>query len=319
MKPDINEKAKAYGTDTIISSYRPQSLEEYFRTTTRFGLGWDSAWIYCSVTSANGQKYAFMRGYEKTSSSVFMSSRLLEDTSAVSPRLYKRLYMGPTFFDRVPGEEKARVTSYPSKHNFQIEIAPGKFHHVEENGKIDFLFETLGPACRFLIPGAKIKEDLYYTSELCRVKGKVEGEEVIGFGGLDQAWLPHGIGWAQSKCYLYFEEYWLVWANRYADGSVDYGIAGYGPGDWSLGYYVKDGQSSMSTDNDFTMEYAAEGYPSKAEFRLGPNKFKWSCDCRLNEVKGHVLHVNGRMANTAKKEQPVDGFSWIEFRPHGVF
>ncbi len=319
MKRNLDETAKAYGTDTIISSFTPQSIEEYSRTTTRFGLGWDSAWIYCSLTSAGGQKYALMRGYEKTSSSLFMTNRLLEDTRGVSPRMYKSLYIGPSFFDQVPGQKTLRVKSYPSKHNFQIDLEAGRFHHQEENGNIDLFFESLGPACRFLIPGARIKEDLYYTSELCSVKGKVEGEEVTGFGGLDQAWLPHGIGWAQSKCYLYFEEYWLVWANLYADGSVDYGIAGYGPGGWSLGYYVRDGRPYPSNDNSYKMEYADEGYPLKAEFKLGSNEFKWSCNCRLNEVKGHVLHVNGQMMNTAVKEKPVDGFSWIEFRPHGAF
>jgi hypothetical protein len=212
-----------------------------------------------------------------------------------------------------------QVKSYPSKHNFEINIEVNRFQWQEENGEVDLYFEALGPACRFLGPGGKINEELYYTSELCSVSGKVLGEEVSGFGGLDQSWLPHGIAWSQSKTYLYFESYWFTWANRYADGSTDYGIAGHGPGDWNLAFYVKDGQSYVSGDNEFKTKYAEEGYPLEVDIRLGSQRFKWTCDCRLNEIKGHVLWVNGQMINTSEKNLPIKSYSTFEFRPHGEF
>ena len=319
MKKDIDEIARAHGAETIITPFTPNAIDEYFRTTVRFGLGWDSAWIYTSVKTAAGQRYALCRGYEKASSSLFMSSKLLEDTRSVSPRLYKRLYIGPSTFDKVPDKEMIRIKSFPSKHNFQIDLEVNHFHWQEENGEVDLFFEALGPACRILSPGGRIKEDGYYTSELCTVTGTVLGEAVTGFGGLDQSWLPHGIAWGQCKTYLYLESYWFVWANRYADGSTDYGIAGHGPGNWSLAFYVKDGQPHVSNDNEFQIKYAEEGFPLEVDCRMGSRRFKWTCDCRLNEVKGHVLWINGQMINREIEDLPVESYSTFEYRPFGDF
>jgi hypothetical protein len=52
---------------------------------------------------------------------------------------------------------------------------------------------------------------------------------------------------------------------------------------------------------------------------MGSKKFKWTCDCRLNEIKGFVLWVSGQMVNLEEKELPVESFSQFEFRPHGQF
>ena len=319
MKKDIDEIAKAHGTETIVTSFTPKSIEDYFRTTTRFGLGWDSAWVYAIVKTSGGQRYAFCRGYEKASSNLFYSCKLLGDTRSVSPRLHKRLYIGPGTFEKIPDKEMARVQSYPSKHNFQIDLEVNRFHWQEENGEVDLHFEALGPACRFLGPGARIKEDVFYTSELSTVSGTVLGETVTGFGGIDQSWLPHGIAWAQSKTHLYFESNWFVWANRYADGSTDYGVAGCGPGNWSLAFYVKDGQPYITNDVEFQAKYAEEGYPREVDCRMGSKRFKWTCDCRMNEIKGFILWVSGRMINREEEELPIETFSQFEFRPHGAF
>ena len=271
----VDDIAMAHGTETIISSFNPV-IEDYLRTTTRLGLGWDSAWIYAIVKTASGQRYSLTRGYEKASASMFMSCKMLDDTSEVSPRLFKRLYMGPILNQRIPDHDMVVVQSYPSKHNFKVEIKPNRYHWQEENGEVDLHLEALGPACRIISPGGRINEEMYYTSELCSVKGSIMGEEVTGFGGMDQSWLPHGIAWTQSKTYLYMESYWLVWANRYEDGTTDYGIAGCGPGGWNLSFYVRDGQPVFSNDNEFKVEYADAGYSTEMDIRLGANRFKWT-------------------------------------------
>lgn len=79
------------------------------------------------------------------------------------------MYIGMILFDQKHGEEKIVVKSIPAKHNFRFDIEPGQFHWQEENGDIDLHLTPLGPALWFFTPGGKIKEDAYYTSEICRV------------------------------------------------------------------------------------------------------------------------------------------------------
>jgi hypothetical protein len=47
---------------------------------------------------------------------------------------------------------------------------------------------------------------------------------------------------------------------------------------------------------------------------MGLYRFIWTCNSRLAEIKGFVLWANGQMVNTARKDTPVEGFSWTEFR-----
>lgn len=314
MGQSRDDVARQYGTEIMAASFTPGSLEDYFRRTVRFGLIWDYGWLYAAVTSKGGQRYALHRGYEKASTNHVLTCKLQKDLSSVARKLYKHLYMGPAFFERLEEKNRILVTSYPARNNFKIEIEVNHFHWQEEEGAIDLQFEALQPACRWLNPGAGIQEDLYYTSELCQVTGTVLGEEVSGFGGLDQAWLPPGIGWTQCKIYQQIQDFWIVWANRYGDGSIEHGIGQYGAGGWNLGFFVQGGRPFISTDNVFLMTWAEEGYPLKADLEMGPHRFTWTCNSRLAEIKGVVLWANGQMVNTARKDTPVEGFSWIEFR-----
>ncbi|HQP31323.1 MAG TPA: hypothetical protein PLB81_08340 [Deltaproteobacteria bacterium] len=314
----IDDIAAAYGTQTIITPFTPV-IEDYLRTTVRCGLGWDAAWFYAIVQTKKGKRYGLTRGYEKASSSNFMSCNMLDDPSEISPRLFKRMYVGFCFHEKVKDKDMVIAQSAPSKHHFKVVIEPQRFHWQEENGEVDLHLTALGPAMRLFSPGGKINEETYYTSELCAVTGTVMGEEVSGFGGMDQAWLPHGIAWTQCKTYLYHESYWLVFANRYEDETTDYGIVGCGPGGWNLSYYVQNGVPVTSHDNEFRNTYAEAGYPSELDIRLGANHFKWTADCRLNEIKGHVQWMSGRMINLGEKKVPIASYSQFEYRPFGQF
>ncbi|MFC1822182.1 hypothetical protein ACFL9T_05710 [Thermodesulfobacteriota bacterium] len=317
MTKNSEELAKEYGIEVYTTSFTPDSLDDYSRTSNRFGLVWDQAWAYTTVTSVSGQRYAFIRGYEKAVTGMTMSSKLTEDMNMVSPRTFDHLYIGPVYFDLVEEKEMFRIKSWPARNNFQFDVAVNRMHWQEENGELDLHWEALGPACRILTPGAKIQEDMFYTSEICEVKGTVHGEEVSGFGGFDQCWLPPGIGWTQGKIYTYVQNYWIPWANRYADGSIEYGVTTFGAGDWSVGFFVENGKPYISNDNEINMtwgDYEGDRVPLNADVRHGQHHFKWTAGSRVSKIKGNMKWVDSKMINKARKDEPVETFSWNEYR-----
>lgn len=314
MNKTRDETAREVGTEVIGAPFTPTSIDEYYRETMRFGLTWDQAWLAGEVVTEDGKRYAFCRGYEKASTNLMLSQKLNPDLSKTSEKLYKHLYMGPMHFDKVEGKEMIVLKSYPAKNNFKIELEVNRFHWVEENGEIDLYFKALGPAFRWVSPAGKTNEELYYLAEYCEITGTVLGEAVTGFGSLEHDWLPPGIGWTQGKVYKYLQDFWVVFANRYEDGSVEYGLCQYGAGNWTAGFFVEDKNPYVSMDNEFKMDWAEEGYPREGAFRMGPHKFKWIVKSRLFEIKGNVIWATGQMINQARKDLPVHSYSWIEFR-----
>lgn len=315
MQKTREEVAQEVGAEVIGSYFTPQRIEEYYRTTERFGLTWDTGWIWGEVWTESGQRYTLCRGYEKASTNQILVCKLTDDLGRTSEKLYKHLYMGPMYFEMSADGEKVLLKSYPSKNNMKIELGVGTYHWEEENGEIDLHFDRLGPAFRFLSPAAATGEEVYYTSEVCRIEGVVQGEKVKGFGALDQAWLPPGVGWTQCKTYKYLQDYWIVFTNRYADGTIDYGISLYGAGNWNYGYYVDNGKATLSMENNrFDMTWAEEGYPKKASLKMGPVNLEWTVKSRMYEIKGNVIWAAGQMINLDKKEKPVESTSWVEFR-----
>ncbi len=315
MKKTNEELFRDLGKEVIVTPFTSNSICDYFKTTQKFGTVWDEGWLSASVKSASGQRFGFVRGYEKTSSNVILSFKMRDDLLTVSTKLFDKLYAGKIIFERVDGQEAAIVKSYPSKkHNFQIELNPHKIHWQEENGEIDLHYESLGPALSWYVPSGRIPEELYYTAESFRITGKVRGEDVIGYGSLDQSFITPGIDWFASKGFLFFEETWLIWANRYPDGSTDYGIVIWGPENWNVCFYVDGGQAYAPKNNTIDVKWAEEGYPLKVDVTMDNNKFQfqWNCERRILEVKGLALWGNGQMINLAKKDKPVEGYAWNE-------
>ena len=158
MKKTWEEIAEEYGSQMIAKTFTPR-LEDYFRTTRKFGLAWDSAWISATVSAGNGQKYNLCRGWEKTTSILIKTSRLQEDLSGVSPRLFKHLFVGASSFELLEDKKLIQINSFPARHKFKIEIEVNRFLWQEDDGELDLIYEPLGPALWFFNPGAKIKED----------------------------------------------------------------------------------------------------------------------------------------------------------------
>ncbi|MBI4514300.1 MAG: hypothetical protein HY699_00580 [Deltaproteobacteria bacterium] len=300
-----------WGTRTLVRAFTP-GAETYFRTHRPHGLTHQGSWVWSCVSDDSGQQYAVTREFKVEASTLAVISRLEQGTGTDSPRLYHNLYLGilQHTVDREHG--RVLVSSYPAKGTlgFSVAIQPQRYHHLEANGEVDLHFNALGPAMEYFCPGEL--EDGLYASEFCEVTGSVQGKPVRGFGGMDIAWGPPGIGWTQSKIYSLLEEYWVVFVNEFEDGSREYGVAVDGTGDFSVGFLVRNGAPQHMGGAEIAMQRSADGFPTAAEITLGSARYQFTTSARVAQIKGLMQWANGAMVQ-ADGPPARRRFAWIEY------
>lgn len=317
MEQSDEEIVQKYGHPPVIEAFTPSSLNDYSRMSTRSGLVWDMGMLYVSVTDSEGQKYALNRGWEKTMSGLWLSCKLDADISRASPRLFKSQYTGPIRFDLDEEKQVANIKSWPSRHNFKVDIEVGKIHWEEESGAVNLDLKSLGTAMRYTDLGEGDYEGMIVTCEVFEVSGTINGEPVSGVGGMDNTWIHPGVGFTQSKLYTHIQNTWMAWVTRYDDGTIEHGVKGSGAGAWHWGFYVKDGKPIL--EKNYTADTTwgdADGVkiPLEVDIQYGDHNFKWEADGRMSLIKGNMNRVSGRVINTRKAAKPAETFSWIEFR-----
>jgi hypothetical protein len=193
---------------------------------------------------------------------------------------------------------------------FHVSIRPQHYQWKEADGELELDFRALGPALKYFCPGER--EDALYTSEFCRVTGTLQGRPVKGFGGMDCAFGTPGVGWIQGKIYSRLEKYWIVWANRYEDESIEYGICFDGEGEFNLGFIVRDRTVSIS-DCTIRMEHFDDGFPRQAHISIGDDRYLFQATARVSRIKAFMQWANGRMNSERDERKAVERFSWLEF------
>ncbi len=300
-----------WGSRTLVRAYVP-TAETYFRTHRPHGLAHQSTWLWASVADEQGHRYASTREFKVEATTLAGVSKLESDVSRDAARLYNNLYLGIILHDLDAARGRVQVKSYPAKGTlaFSAEIQPQRYHHVEAGGEVDLNYVALGPAMQYLCPGEI--EDGFYSSELCEVSGSVQGRPVRGWGGLDIAWGPPGIGWTQSKIYTLLEEYWVVFVNELDDGTREYGVAVDGAADFSVGFLVRNGVPVHVGDAAIAMHRNADGFPTAATISLGAERYDFVTTARVAAIKGLMQWASGEMVQ--RNGPPVrNRFAWVEY------
>ncbi|KAE8331441.1 hypothetical protein BDV39DRAFT_201092 [Aspergillus sergii] len=311
-----DELAKTYGTDVMSSMFHP-TIDDYYRTSIKCGLVYDISWISAVLETEGGKKYLMYRAYQKNNSSKFY---LQEVEKGKLPKPINRPhYNGYIYFEKTKNG-KIVIRSYDAPEKLQLDIEPGRYRW-QEGDDIDITYEAVGPAMRFLTLGGEIKEEIYYTVEMCKIEGTVKGEKVTGFGSLDQVWQEPGNTWHQAKVYLFVEDIWVPFFNKYKDGTYEYGHFIRGRNTWKCGYIHTDGKSTM--DNDYQMDVNwKDGNPVDIDINVGPHKLKWVCDNVMvppESSRPHITYAEGRMVNLNTKKEIEKYYSWIEYRPYNMW
>lgn len=121
-----------------------------------------------------------------------------------------------------------------------------------------------------------------------------------------------GVGWIQGKIYSLLEKYWIVWANRYEDESIEYGICFDGEGDFNQAFIVRDGRAKIS-DCDIHMEHFDDGFPRQANITMGDERSLFETTARVSKIKAFMQWANGQMTPEGDERRIAERFSWLEF------
>ncbi|CAA0105935.1 Uncharacterised protein [Mycolicibacterium vanbaalenii] len=114
-------------------------------------------------------------------------------------------------------------------------------------------------------------EPLAYASQPYWVTGTILGEKCEGPLFFDHLYFRHGVEWKEYRWYTDLQVSWNVFANKFEDGSVEWGHIVRGRQDWSVGAVMaNDEELAMCTDvrGDFTLD--DEGYVAEADYDCGP-------------------------------------------------
>ncbi len=300
---------ESLGSKIHAEEFHP-TLPCYFRTYTPHDLAYQGHWLWTGVVDEDGNRYACLREWKTEYSMNALISKLDSDPEKYASRLYKQLNMGVIHFEKDDEQKVIHVAPAFVKDAFHIAIQPQKIQWKDADGELELEFNALGPALKYLCPGEK--ENCFYTSEFCRVSGTIQGKKVKGFGGLDCSFGTPGIGWLQSKIYCILEKYWVVWANRYDDDSLEYGICFDGEADFNVGFIVRDGAAKIS-DCSIRMENFDDGFPGSAGVVMGDEKYLFKTRSRVSRIKGLMQWAHGEMKREGDDKKIVESFSWIEF------
>ena len=308
--PMMREPYEAsFGSRVVAEAFQP-NLSYYFRTSTPHRLAYQASWLWCGIEDEGGNRYACLREWKTEYTLNVLISKLDNDPGAVASRVYKRLNMGMIDFEMDEYRQAVLVQPPFAPGAFQITVRPQHYLWKEADGELEVEFVALGPALKYLCPGER--EDGLYLSEFCRVTGTLQGRPVKGFGGMDLAFGTPGIGWLQSKIYRLLEKYWIVWANRYEDDSIEYGICFDGEADFNAAFIVRDGTAKISGCS-IQMENFDDGFPRQAKITMGDAPYLFETTARVSKIKGFMQWANGRVTRKADERRIVESFSWLEF------
>jgi len=318
MTTPRDEMAAKYGTSVMSSMFTP-TIDDYWRGTVQMGMPYDITWLSASVRTKSGKRYVLFRAYQKNSSSKFYMQEVAEN-GMPSP-VARPHYLGYVWYERPEGEDRILVKSYEEEQHFSIDIEPSKYRW-REGDDIDLSYEALGPSMRWYSFPGEIKEEILYTVEPCKVTGTINGEEVAGFGSMDQVWQTAGLTWHQSKLYLCVEDVWVPFMNQYDDGSYEYGHFITGRGDFKVGYFVKDGVAHMDPNFTLDIDWDDKGNPKTMTAHIDGHELQWSADVIMRppeSTRAHITYAEGHVVDLNETRKVVDHQSWMEYRPFDMW
>jgi hypothetical protein len=163
-------------------------------------------------------------------------------------------------------------------------------------------------------------EPLGYVSQVYWVKGTVLGEACEGPIFFDHLYFQDGVEWKEYRWYKDIQVAWNVFANKFDDGTVEFGHIVRGRQQWSVGAIVEgDEELSMCTEvgGDFVLD--DEGYVVEADYDCGKAGV-WSFEgdptqqlSGFNEARwGGYRAQGGYIRRQGDDRKVVNGWTWLE-------
>jgi hypothetical protein len=309
-----------WGSRTLSSTRVPE-LHEYYRTFSPHGLTFQAAWLTMVLIDEAGQKYNIVREYKIDESTLMNACLLFNDLNKMAEPIFgpTDLYKGRISHELIKEEGHILVRPFSEKNaeDLYIKIQPQNIIYRDAGGRVDLKLKALAPALNFYCPGKL--EDFFYQSEPHWVEGTLNGKPVKGFGLMDIAWGPGGVGFAQSKIYKILEETWLVWLNVYEDGTKEGGLYITGVDQFEVSYYHKDGTARVTDRNQFNLSLNDDGFPKSASFEMDDMKFQYTTEAWVMKAPTTwTAWASAKVINLKESRKPVQSLGVLEFFPKGL-
>jgi hypothetical protein len=210
--------------------------------------------------------------------------------------------------------------------------APGAAFRIETDGRAvawsegaarsELRGDAVGPALQWSV----VRDGgIAYVAQIFSVSGHAFGREVDGFAAVDRVYLPPGARFyvddpiAHNALLVAF----VIFGNRYDDGSVEVGHAAFGHRGWGYAV-VNDGTSNRvcTTDVDGAVTTADDGYwPTRVTFTIAGEPWEWlvaPADRMVDLGPMPNPQAAGRMRRVGDDRALQAWFAWGETHPaHG--
>lgn len=104
----------------------------------------------------------------------------------------------------------------PKRPRMSFRLDPRKGGTWAEEGLCQLELEVLGPAMQTYHPDPAFT--MYFRQLPVLVRGTIDGNEVEGVGGIEQAWGNGGLNWMDLPMYQRVEDQWILSVVEYRDG-----------------------------------------------------------------------------------------------------
>jgi len=310
--------------ETVVGAYRPR-VTELRPWDDKLGMQQESVYVYGGFVDEDGQQYAVERKFIGPMTGGLWLMKATGDEIALDPGA----------FATTRGEIKREFTDERARWHGQLmsvtsasgEVIPDAGLDLTitdddirwtEGDLVDVRGTLVGPGAQFNLPSTA--EPMLYLSHMYAVTGTVRGKKVEGFVWNDYCYWPHGRDWKEYRFFRELQHGWLVFVNRYDDGSVEWGHLCHGREGMRFGVvHDADHVVTSSTDPTFHATLDDEQYVPRATFDLGDGDvWQWTgpAASRLtafsNARPGGYRAQLGRVQRAGDTRRIVNEFSWLE-------
>ncbi|KZS61295.1 hypothetical protein A4G26_11165 [Mycobacterium kansasii] len=231
--PETFPRRADFNHQPLVGFFRPEA-DQGVVTRSYFGLVLEGTWFYGILRTEDGRSYALLRkavGYTTRDIAIMAS----DDIGLRADRRSAQACIGGKVRrDFVDGYDLTAGGSARGA-NFEVRLGDSDCTWQEQGTEgplLDIHGGLAAPGFHVYVPwrngpgeAGTIGEPgaLYYTSTPYFAEGTMFGEPVTGFFAVDQSYLPHGVDWNNSAIWMRLQGGWNVFANEYADGSVEWG------------------------------------------------------------------------------------------------
>lgn len=264
------------GSFPVLEIFKP-TVSDIFRTSSPYGLNYNTSWLTVILEDESGKRSKFIITYFSDSCMPTIATYDSDDVNALPEKVFaKRTYAGLISSAMQPGGKSFVVKPVmPMRNGFRIEFFDEAVTVNVFDGVLDVKGKSAAPALIWHIAG-RGECTAYYSSPF-HMEGTLYGSKVEGYGHLDVAWGPSGVGWCDSKVYRFLEEEWGIFHNTFGDGSYQGGIVVAGVDKFKYIYYYE-----------------------------GADKFNCTKAVCSNEVEEYV---------SFDERKALQAFTWMEFFP----